>query len=333
VSLKRVLNVPRRGVGATSLARLDAFAAESSMTFGDALRHAQDAGVTGRALGGINAFLELMDDLRAMLAAEAGAAPAELVLAVLERTGYLDELRAEGGSRAEVEGRVDNVEELVGAARKAATLEDFLTEVSLVAGADEVGPGEVGIDASCVTLMTLHTAKGLEYPVVFIVGMEEGVFPHLRSLGEPHELEEERRLCYVGVTRARERLYLSNARCRSLWGDEQYNLPSRFLGEIPDHLVVSSGPRQRERRSQGRGELRDQLVETALHRGRSGTQPQGTGAEALRLRPGETIVHARYGEGVVLEVYGEGMDAEAMIRFPQGGEKRFSLHMAPIKRA
>ena len=147
---------------------------------------------------------------------------------MLDRTHYLDQLRAEGDSRVEIEGRIENVEELLGAARELPTLDDFLAEVSLVADADEVEA-----DDSSVTLMTLHTAKGLEYPVVFIAGMEEGVFPHLRSLGEPHELEEERRLCYVGVTRARERLYLSNAWCRSLWGQAQYNPASRFLRRSP----------------------------------------------------------------------------------------------------
>jgi DNA helicase-2/ATP-dependent DNA helicase PcrA len=167
--------------------------------------------------------------------------------------------------------------------------------------------------------------------VVFIAGMEEGVFPHLRSIGEPHELEEERRLCYVGVTRARERLYLSYAWCRSLWGEAQYNAPSRFVAEIPEHLLASRGTQRRQR--MGREEARSHLVEAALRRGRAGMPVQGTGAESLGLQAGEVIVHARYGEGVVLEVDGEGADAEATIRFPSVGEKRFSLHMAPIKRA
>jgi DNA helicase-2/ATP-dependent DNA helicase PcrA len=238
----------------------------------------------------------------------------------------MEELRAEGGSRVEVEGRVENVEELLGAARQAATLPEFLTDVSLVADTDEVGD-----DGSAVTLMTLHTAKGLEYPVVFIAGMEEGVFPHLRALGEPTELEEERRLCYVGVTRAKERLYLSYAWCRSLWGQAQYNAPSRFVAEIPDHLLRTSGAQRRQH--QDRAEMRNYLVESALRRGRAAVPVQGTGAESLGLQPGEAIMHARYGEGVVLEVRGEGADAEATIRFPSVGEKRFSLHMAPIKRA
>jgi DNA helicase-2/ATP-dependent DNA helicase PcrA len=384
VSLKRVLNVPRRGIGDTSVARIDAWAAANGASFAQALAHAKEAGVTGRALTGIGVFIELMDGLRSMLAGSPGepdapdapaagagkeaspgrewtgvlplgagpraqalpgapgepspveassaapaapaAGPAEILQAVLALTGYLDELQAESATRVEMEGRVENVEELLGAARESGSLADFLTEVSLVADSDEVREDEPG-----VTLMTLHTAKGLEYPVVFIAGMEEGVFPHLRALGEPHELEEERRLCYVGVTRARERLYLSNAWCRSLWGEAQYNPPSRFLSEVPEQLVDNRG---RERRSrQSRAEVREHMIESAMRRGRAGVPVQGTGAETLGLRAGETIVHGRYGEGVVLDVRGQGADAEATIRFPGVGEKRFSLHLAPIKRS
>jgi DNA helicase II / ATP-dependent DNA helicase PcrA len=363
VSVKRVLNVPRRGVGETSVARLDAWAAAHGVPFGEALGQAKEAGISGKALSGIASYLELMADLRAMLAGDplpsaravaerpgpavpappvaAGlwdpptpepersppAGPAEILGAILDRTGYLDELRAENASRVEVEGRVENVEELLGAAREVGTLEDFLTEVSLVSDTDEVSA-----DGSSVTLMTLHTAKGLEYPVVFLAGMEEGVFPHLRALGEPDELEEERRLCYVGVTRARERLYLSYAWCRSLWGEAHFNPPSRFISEIPEHLVRSSAAGRRPYR-QSREEHRSALVEAALRRGRSPAPVRGTGAETLGLQAGEAVVHGRYGEGVILEVNGEGTDAEATIRFPGVGEKHFSLHLTPLKRA
>ncbi|HMK98082.1 MAG TPA: 3'-5' exonuclease, partial [Acidimicrobiales bacterium] len=353
VSLKRVLNVPRRGIGDASVAKLDAWATAHGTPFGEALGHAREAGVSGKALGGIAMFVQLMAELRAMLAGEpvavegaakAGAAqaggpgpeaepvapaparPDELLQAVLDRTHYLEELSAAGETRVETEGRIENVEELIGAAREVEALADFLTEVSLVADADEVGD-----DESSVTLMTLHTAKGLEYPVVFMAGMEEGVFPHLRSIGEPLELEEERRLCYVGVTRAKERLYLSYAWCRSLWGEAQYNPPSRFLAEIPEHLIRSSGRGRRERYN--REEARAHLVDLALRRGRAEMPVRGTGAETLGLKAGDEIVHAKYGEGVVLELSGEGAEAEATVRFPSGGEKRFNLALAPIKRA
>jgi len=366
VSLKRVLNVPRRGVGDTSVGRLDSWAHANGVSFSEALAHAHEAGITGKALTGIGSFLALMSELRTMLvgdadtgddidiaegddsSGEAGSArsavptpvpvapasagrppagPAELLHAVLDRTNYIEDLRAQAGSPLEIEGRVENVEELLGAAAEVGTLADFLTEVSLVADTEEVDE-----DDSNVTLMTLHTAKGLEYPVVFITGMEEGVFPHLRSLGEPEELEEERRLCYVGVTRARERLYISYAWCRSLWGETQYNQPSRFVSEIPDHLVRTSGAQFRAHR-RSREEARHDLVEAAMRRGRAGMPVHGTGAEALGLRAGDAVMHARYGEGVVIDVDGEGADAEATIRFPGVGEKRFSLHMTPLKRA
>ncbi|HLH46659.1 MAG TPA: 3'-5' exonuclease, partial [Acidimicrobiales bacterium] len=233
-------------------------------------------------------------------------------------------------------GRIENLEELIGAAREAGTLEGFLEEVSLVADADEIDQNAAaggGTDDSQVLLMTLHTAKGLEFPAVFIVGMEDGVFPHLRSLGEPDELEEERRLAYVGITRARDRLYLSHAWCRNLWGQTQYNPPSRFLTEIPDELLRAEGRRPRPRLGgSGAAATREQIVESALRRGRT-TPVRGTGAEALDLRAGETVVHAKWGEGVVLDVRGQGERAEASVRFPGVGEKRLLLHLAPIKRA
>ena len=175
----------------------------------------------------------------------------------------------------EAAGRIENIEELVGAAHEADNLDEFLEQVSLVADADEVDG-----DASRVTLMTLHTAKGLEYPVVFIVGMEDGVFPHLRSLGEADEMEEERRLAYVGITRARERLYLSYAWCRNLWGQTQYNPPSRFLKEIPDTLVRAATGGRRPAARLGDRSGRDAIVEAAMRRGKVGPV-HGTGAETL----------------------------------------------------
>ena len=191
---------------------------------------------------------------------------------------------------------------------------------------------EVDGDTSRVTLMTLHTAKGLEYPVVFIVGLEDGIFPHLRSLGEPAEMEEERRLAYVGITRAREQLYLSYAWCRNLWGQTQYNPPSRFLKEIPEALMrAAAGGRQPRPRQVGTSG-RDAIVEAAMRRGKVGPV-HGTGAESLGLRAGENVVHAKWGEGVVIEVQGEGDRAEARVRFPSVGEKHLALSLAPIKRA
>jgi DNA helicase-2/ATP-dependent DNA helicase PcrA len=284
---------------------------------------AEAAGVIGKALTGLRRFEALLGELRESAAADPRPGPGTLLETIAERTGYLDELISEGS--LEAAGRLENVEELIGAARQAESLEQFLEEVSLVADSDEPDA-----DTSKVTLMTLHTAKGLEFPVVFIIGMEDGVFPHLRSLSEPAEMEEERRLAYVGITRARERLYLSNAWCRNLWGQTQYNPPSRFLQEIPDALVRQVGARRGRQLSDLSN--RDRIVESALRSARRGPV-QGSGAEALGLRAGETVVHAKWGEGVVIDVRGEGDRAEARVRFPSVGEKHLSLALAPLKRA
>ncbi|HVM01046.1 MAG TPA: 3'-5' exonuclease, partial [Acidimicrobiales bacterium] len=243
----------------------------------------------------------------------------------------------------EAAGRLENVAELLGVAAEHDSLDGFLEAVSLVSDADEIDG-----DESRVVLMTLHTAKGLEFPAVFVMGLEEGVFPHLRSLGEPKELEEERRLCYVGITRARERLYLSHAWCRTLWGSTQYNPPSRFLTEIPEELTVLAGggrrgasrsPASSSHRSSpygagggGAASHRREVVEAAV-RGGSGPPVRTSGAEAMDLRAGEDVVHAKFGEGVVLEVVGGGDKAEAVVRFPGLGEKRLLLAWSPLKRA
>src|SRR5438128_2972919 len=276
VSLKRIVNVPKRGVGDTSIGRLDAWAAAHGLAFAEALVQAEQAGVTGKALGGISDLLALLGELRSNLAhgdAQDRRGPASLLEAVLERTGYTAELEAE--RTVEAAGRLENIAELVGMAHEYPDVDSFLEAVSLVSDADELEE-----DDSRVVLMTLHTAKGLEFPVVFVVGMEDGVFPHLRSLGEPDELEEERRLCYVGITRAQTRLYLTHAWCRTLWGATQYNPPSRFLREIPEELtrLTQGGPPAEAYEGEGRGRAReaaaigrgrDAVVEAALRRGRA----------------------------------------------------------------
>ena len=193
VSVKRVLNVPKRGVGDGSVGKLDAYATGTGSSFVDVLRRADSAGVTGTAVRGIQEFLELLDGVADL---HADDRPAPLLEALLERSGYLDELRGE--RTIESEGRLENLAELVGSAQEAESIDQFLEQVSLVSDADEIDG-----DDSEVVLMTVHAAKGLEFPAVFIIGLEDGVFPHLRSIGEPDELEEERRLAYVALTRRR----------------------------------------------------------------------------------------------------------------------------------
>jgi len=245
VSIKRVLNVPKRGIGDSSIGKLDSYARSRSINFLEALRNADAAGVSGRAVKGIEAFINLLDALTEV--ADKGAAT--LLEKALEVSGYIDELAAERS--IESEGRLENLSELVGVAREFETVEAFLEQVSLVADTDQLGD-----DESAVMLMTLHAAKGLEYPVVFLLGMEEGVFPHQRTLSEPDQMEEERRLAYVGITRARERLYVASAFSRMLHGSTQYNPPSRFLDEIPLTLVdeLGGGSRRRRRSSFSSGD-------------------------------------------------------------------------------
>ncbi len=357
VSIKRVVNVPKRGVGDTSVARVDQYITGRGMTFLDGLRHAGDAGVTGTAVKGIARFVEMIDDAGPRV----DDGPGALLEHLLETSGYLDELRneAEAGGRAiEAEGRLENLAELIGNAQEYDAVAEFLESVSLVADTDDLDP-----DQSEVTLMTLHSAKGLEYPIVFLIGLEDGIFPHMRTLTEPDELEEERRLAYVGITRAMHRLHLTHAWSRTLFGGTQYNPPSRFIDEIPQDLIheingrrrasrggstygASGGSSQRGRRAGrddtegrtfGRGDRdigadvsagRDRIVENALA-ARDRPAPT-TGAESAGLSVGDDVSHATFGDGVILDIEGQGDKAEATIRFAGVGEKRLLLSWAPL---
>jgi len=331
VSLKRIINVPKRGVGDTSVGKLDDYARRQNVPFHRALVEAERAGVSGKAGGGIAELLTTIAFLRA-LSAEGGT-PAQLLQRVIDRTGYVVLLEAE--HTIESTGRIENIAELVGSSEQFDTLEGFLESVSLVADSDEIED-----DGSVLQLMTLHTAKGLEFPVVFLLGLEEGIFPHVRSLGEPDELEEERRLAYVGITRAEQRLYMTHATTRTLFGSTQYNPPSRFVKELPDHLVqvIESSPRNRLGSGRGpserpRFEGRERMVDAAMRAGRGSGPARTKGAEQLGLRTGDDVVHASWGEGVIIDVIGSGDRAEVVVRFPDVGEKRLLLAWAPLKRA
>jgi DNA helicase II / ATP-dependent DNA helicase PcrA len=345
VSVKRVLNTPKRGVGDGSVAKLDALAASLGIGFSDAMRRADEAGLTGPALRGVQAFVRLVDDLRPM----ADGSPGDLLQNALEFSGYLEELEADGS--VEANGRIDNLGELVGNAREFTRVDEFLEQVSLVADTDEID------DDNNVVLMTLHSAKGLEFPCVFLVGMEEGVFPHNRALTEPHEMEEERRLAYVGITRAQRKLHVSHAWSRQLFGTTSYNPPSRFLDEVPADLVESLG-NSSGRSSYGRSSYRDRddygspspykrrpvssfdpdeqeqhkerVVEAALRA--AARAPQPSNAFDLGLRVGVDVEHPSFGEGVIIDITGEGDKAEATIRFRDAGTKHLSLAWAPLKR-
>ena len=322
VSLRRILNVPRRGIGDRAEACVAALAQRDRMTFAAALARPGDVpGLAGRSAKAIGSFNELMTALRAE--AEAGLPVADLAEMILDRSGYLAELQ--NSTDLQDASRIENLNELVSVAREFdaqrpdGTLTDFLEQVSLVADADEIPDGER--HGGVVTLMTLHTAKGLEFPVVFLTGMEEHVFPHQRSMTDDKELEEERRLAYVGITRAQHRLYLTRAAARTWWGRPEYHQQSRFLDEIPAHLIEWR---------------RDERAVTAPASERLARRPGGRGPGNRRvpsLSPGDKVTHDAYGLGTVLSVEGRGDDPEAKIDF--GGEygiKHLVLRYAPIEK-
>jgi DNA helicase II / ATP-dependent DNA helicase PcrA len=359
VSIKRVLNSPKRGIGDTTVERIDAWANAHGVTFLDALRHAEEAGVRGPAQRGIRGFVNLVE----VLTATAEGGPGDVLQTALENSGYLAELEAE--NTVESAGRLENLSELVGNAGEFETIAEFLEQVALVADTDQID----GADDSRVLMMTLHSAKGLEFPVVFLAGCEEGIFPHIRSLTEPDEMEEERRLAYVGITRAMKRLFVSHAWSRMLFGSTQYNPPSRFLDEIPVELIENVGTRGRrsgrasQRRSfasdggsrrdgwdepkstprksfgsfdpdeedQAANAHRERVVEAAI-RGSLNAVDTTTGAEKMGLRVGDDVKHVKFGEGVILLLRGDGDKAEATVRFREVGNKTLLLAWSPLEK-
>jgi DNA helicase-2/ATP-dependent DNA helicase PcrA len=333
VSARRVINTPKRGIGDATVAAIEDFAATEGIAFVDAARRADQIPVLAqRAKGAVRGFVQVMDALRATV--DEGAGVPRLVETAFTESGYLADLEAE--RTVEAEGRIENLRELVGVAAEYEQraqdggLAGFLEQVSLVSEVDEYEEEDPG-----VTLMTLHNAKGLEFDVVFIVGMEDGVFPHFRSMTDQAELEEERRLAYVGITRARKRLYLLHAWSRSLFGGSNFNPPSRFLSEIPPELVRVVEAERSERA----GPAGD----------RRGMGPVGTGASSgsfvaplaaringrverppLQVVEGDTVHHERWGEGVVLEIRRGG--GEAVVNFSEVGPKTLMLAYAPLEK-
>ncbi|MCX5439130.1 DNA helicase PcrA [Streptomyces sp. NBC_00063] len=349
VPLRRILNVPKRGIGDRAEAMIDALSQREKISFPQALRRVDEAyGMAARSTNAVKRFNTLMEDLRTIV--ESGAGPATVLEAVLERTGYLAELQSSTDPQDET--RIENLQELAAVALEfeqesatadgaaegegeasVGTLSEFLERVALVADSDQI-PDEEDDGSGVITLMTLHTAKGLEFPVVFLTGMEDGVFPHMRSLGQVKELEEERRLAYVGITRARERLYLTRSTLRSAWGQPSYNPPSRFLEEIPDaHLewkrtgamapVKSAGP------TSG--------IAASLSSSRSRSTPafatrRATEKPVVALSVGDRVTHDQFGLGTVVGVKGTGANAEATVDFGEPKPKRLLLRYAPVEK-
>ena len=349
VSLRRILNTPRRGIGDRAEACVAVYAENTGCNFAEALAAAAAGKVSmlnSRSEKAIAGFVSLLDDLRGLLDAELG----DLVEAVLDRTGYRTEL--ESSNDPQDLARLDNLNELVSVAHefsidranaealesdldepededvsRPGLLAEFLERVSLVADSDELPEHDAGV----VTLMTLHTAKGLEFPVVFVTGWEDGMFPHMRALGDPAELSEERRLAYVGITRARQRLYLSRAKVRSSWGQPMLNPESRFLREIPEDLIDW---RRTDASASASG-----LSMSAPVAGRFGpprpAPVRGGGAgkrPLLVLAPGDRVNHDKYGLGRVEEVSGVGESAMSLIDFGSAGRVKLMHNHAPVQK-
>src|ERR1700759_3444292 len=343
VSMRRILNPPRRGIGDRAEACVAVYAENTGSSYADALVAAAEGNMpmlNTRAEKAIAGFVEMLDDLRGRLDAPLG----ELVEAVLERTGYRADL--ESSSDPQDLARLDNLNELVSVAHEFATdlenaaaldetvgapddedvpdtgvLAQFLERVSLVADSDEIPEHSAGV----VTLMTLHTAKGLEFPVVFVTGWEDGMFPHMRALDDPTELSEERRLAYVGVTRARQRLFVLRAKVRSSWGQPMLNPESRFLREIPQELI-----------DWRRTDPTPSFSAPVSGAGRFGSpRPSPTRASAskrplLVLEAGDRVTHDKYGLGRVEEVSGMGESAMSLIDFGSSGRVKLMHNHAPV---
>ena len=330
VSLLRVINFPKRGIGDRALEEVAAFASREGISLWAALmRITEITAVPNKAAQAIAAFTSMITALQTLL--EAKTKPSVIIEAALEQSGLLAELEHSNDPQDEV--RLENLQELVSAALdyeerpleelaedEEISLAGFLEKVSLVADADEIPDGED--HGGVVTLMTLHTAKGLEFPTVFLTGLEDGIFPHSRTLDDPKEIEEERRLAYVGLTRAEKRLYLSRAEYRLTFGSPRYNPASRFLDEIPAELI------------EWRNNNANSYAASAIRKSRipSAPPPRATGKKstAMVLAVGQRVSHDTFGLGTVVALSGEGDKAEATINFGQYGDKRLLLRYAPV---
>ncbi|ADH60401.1 ATP-dependent DNA helicase PcrA [Thermoanaerobacter mathranii subsp. mathranii str. A3] len=304
ISFKRIINVPKRGIGAATIEALEATALEKDTSLFFAIDNAK---VSQRAK---NSLLEFKEFILELIDKKDTMTVSEVIKYILEETGYIEELKREESEQAE--GRIENLNEFLNAAyefeesSEDKSLEAFLSGITLVSDIDLAG--EIG---ESVVLMTLHSAKGLEFPVVFMVGMEEGVFPSFKSFTDEHELEEERRLCYVGITRSKEKLYLTYARRRNLYGKSQYGTYSRFISEIPERFLVRyhelSKPKEEYRPVSS-------YIERKTY-------------EKTQYNLGDKVEHKIWGIGTVVKVEGE----EITVAFPNVGLKKLDLKFAPIK--
>lgn len=337
LSLLRIINVPKRGIGDASLAKIQAYAAANNVSLFEAVSNAA-------AIDGLSSrFVSKLDDLAGIifeLMNLAGEAPVEdLIDRVLRDTGYLEELENERTPQAQ--SRIDNLHELISVAQEFAAseeennLENFLAHVALVSDIDDT---ELGEDA--ITLMTLHSSKGLEFPVVFLVGMEEGLFPHARTLMDETEIEEERRLCYVGITRAKEKLFLSSTKMRTIYGNTVTYPPSRFLQEIPARLVKTIKRQERfsalENFKQVSEKYSARPQKPASTFNPHSFMPQkpaaAAGGTGTRFNTGDRVSHSKWGEGMVVSVKDSPDGQEVKVAFAGAGVRSLLTKYAVLKK-
>lgn len=329
LSLERVINIPRRGVGPQTFARLMAFAQENSVDLITVCVMADKvAGINKKTAQEIIAFGKVLQQMQALVPL---LPLTELISRLWEETGYRSLLEAE--QTVEAQGRLENLDEFLSVAASFAknnedsSLGAFLATVSLYTDQDAYDAG-----SEAVTLMTLHAAKGLEFPVVFLVGLEEGLFPHSRALDSEDGLEEERRLCYVGITRAKKRLYLTYARSRYVYGQEQYCQPSRFLDEIPTRFLLKVRYFGQEDVDQVESTNRTGKRIIPFPTSSAGDKNSSDDSGAELWKPGEALEHTKFGRGTVVSCKGSGADAIITVAFPNVGIKNLALRYAPIKK-
>ncbi|MGE7602845.1 DNA helicase PcrA [Peribacillus sp. NPDC097675] len=340
ISLRRVINVPKRGIGATSMDKVADYANQYDISIYKALESVEMIGISGKATKAAREFHTLITNYTNQ---QEYLSVTELVEEVVEKTGYREMLKAE--KTIEAQSRLENIDEFLSVTKsfesnsEDKSLVGFLTDLALVADIDKLDENpEESNDA--VTLMTLHSAKGLEYPVVFLLGLEEGVFPHSRSLMDEEEMEEERRLAYVGITRAENELFLSNAQMRTLYGRTNMNPVSRFIAEIPEELLEDLKPKPAPKPKQTSFGSSARTRSTApTHArttpsfGRAVSAPSATGGEEIGWAVGDKASHKKWGVGTVVSVKGEGEGKELDIAFPSPtGIKRLLAKFAPIEK-
>ncbi|HAQ5858126.1 TPA: DNA helicase PcrA [Enterococcus faecium] len=337
ISFERIVNSPKRGIGPGSIEKLRSFASLHEWPLLEAAQNVDLANIGGKAGQQLGAFGEMIQEVTQMIPY---LTVTELTKEVLDRSGYLEDLKIQ--NTLEAQARIENLEEFLTVTQEfdkqfeqqneedadapEEKLTVFLNDLALVSDIDNLEE-----DASQVTLMTLHAAKGLEFPVVFLIGLEEGVFPLSRALMEESELEEERRLAYVGITRAEEALYLTNAFSRTLYGRTQYNRPSRFVEEIDQELLEIEGMRPTPKKTPvfaKKTAYSYKQPETAVVPSKS-----ATGGENNSWKPGDKVKHKKWGLGTVVRVSGTSKDLELDVAFPSQGVKRLLAAFAPIEKA